>query len=88
MDYPGKRVSAWSEVVAKAWSDEGYRQRLLSDPIPVLREAGFNIPDGASVSILVESNQNHRTFILPPKPPAEIYDAATAASDSVWTVTF
>jgi hypothetical protein len=81
-------VSAWSEVVAKAWSDDEYKKRLLSDPIPLLREEGFQIPDGATVTILVETTPNHRTFILPPKPAAQITDAGAAASDSVWTVTF
>jgi hypothetical protein len=83
-----RRISAWNEVVANAWADDDYKKRLLADPVSVLCDAGFDIPKGATVTILVETSPMHRTLILPPKPDAQIVDSAQAASDSVWTVTF
>jgi Nitrile hydratase, alpha chain len=83
-----RRIAAWNEVVAQAWSDDQYKAKLLADPVSVLSQAGFQIPKGATVTILVETSPMHRTLILPPKPDAQIVDGAQAASDSVWTVTF
>jgi hypothetical protein len=83
-----RRIAAWNEVVANSWADDAYKTRLLADPCTVLQEAGFEIPKGASVTILVETSPLHRTLILPPKPDAQIIDSALPAGDSGWTVTF
>lgn len=83
-----RRIAAWNEVVANAWADDDYKTRLLAEPVSVLRDAGFEIPKGATVTILVETSPMHRTLILPPKPEAQIVDSTLAASDSNWTVTF
>jgi hypothetical protein len=35
-------------VVARAWDDDGFRQRLLAEPEAVLRDAGITLSQGAA----------------------------------------
>lgn len=36
-----------AELLARAWRDDDFRQRLLSDPENTLRDEGINIPPRA-----------------------------------------
>ena len=42
---------AWARASAQAWTDDGYRARLIADPVGVLREEGAEIAPGAQVAI-------------------------------------
>jgi hypothetical protein len=44
---PGK---SWSRIVARAWADDAFRDRLLSDPKSVLREHGIETAGDVRVS--------------------------------------
>ena len=55
------------EIVARAWSDETFKQQLISDPLTVLKENGIEVPPGVEVRIL-ENTDKLFNFILPPKP--------------------
>jgi hypothetical protein len=57
----------WSRLVAKAWSDDSLRQRLLSDPRSVMEENGLPIPPGKEVRI-VENSENVIYLPLAAKP--------------------
>lgn len=72
---------AVSKVVAKAWIDEEFKERLLSTPAAVLEEDGLTLPTGAEVRVnenaSLESLSNLDTDLgsnlvyeipLPPKP--------------------
>ena len=81
------RMKAWYEIVARAWADDDYRVRLLAGPPAALREAGLEVPDGMTISVVCESSPNHRTLVLPPKPEGvEIVDADTLAISSFPTI--
>lgn len=59
------------EALDRIWSDEGLKSRLLSNPKPVLREFGLQIPDGVSVQV----HENTPTLInavLPVKPATAV----------------
>lgn len=58
---------AFAKVIAKAWADEAYKQRLTDDPRAVLTEAGLNPPDGVEVKV-VENTDSIVHFVLPPAP--------------------
>jgi hypothetical protein len=60
----GKR---WSQLVAKVWSDDRLRQRLLADPTTVLTEHGLEPPPGVQVKI-VEDTATAVYLPLPSKP--------------------
>jgi hypothetical protein len=71
----------WSQIVAKAWCDEDFMKRLLSDPRDVLAEHGLEVPEGAEVKVMegtevkvMEDADTVRHFILPISPPDELTD--------------
>ena len=59
--------TAWMNVVAKAWQDEEFKHKLLSNPKKVLEEAGVEVPGGAEIAIH-EQSTNKFNLILPGKP--------------------
>ena len=61
---------AWGKVVAKAWSDDLFKNRLLTEPETVLHENGIELVPGVSVKI-VEDTADTRHLVLPPCPAVE-----------------
>ena len=59
-----------AKIIAKAWADDEYKQRFISDPAAVLREEGADVPDGVIFKVL-EAKENESWLILPPKPADE-----------------
>ena len=59
--------SAIGKIIARAWSDEGYKARLVSDPRSVFEEAGLDLAEGLEVRV-VEDTPGVRHFVLPPAP--------------------
>ena len=67
-----------SQIIARAWIDEQFRQQLLSKPADILRESGVVIDD--FVKVIVKQNENNVPVLqignggtgceinLPPKP--------------------
>ena len=57
------------KIIAKAWSDEAFKQKLVSSPAAVLREEGVNLPAGVQLHV-VENTAKVQYIVLPPKPTA------------------
>jgi hypothetical protein len=68
----------WSQIVAQAWCDEDFMQRLLSDPRAVLAEHDLEVPPGTEVEVVlgtevkVDDTDTVRRFILPASPSHEL----------------
>lgn len=60
----GKRMA---RVIAKAWADEGFKKRLISDPAAVLSGEGITVPEGIDLRI-IEDKPGQKTIVLPPVP--------------------
>ena len=58
------------KVIAKAWADEVFKQKLISQPKETLREEGLDPPAELEVRV-VESTQKVIYLVLPPKPPSD-----------------
>ncbi len=58
---------AWAKVIAKAWVDEEFKQKLLKNPEKVLKEMGIAIPSGVKLE-LHEQKAKKVHLILPAKP--------------------
>jgi len=74
----------WGQIVAKAWADEAFKGRLLSDPQAVLREHGLEMAPGVRV-IVHEDTEQVRNLVLPATPAGELTEeelAPTAGTDS------
>jgi len=61
---------AYGRIIAKAWTDEGFKQRLLSEPTIVLQEHGIEFPEGVEFRML-ESTSSLIYLIVPPRPGPE-----------------
>ena len=57
----------WGQVVAQAWSDDSYKQRLLTEPDAVMAERGLTPPADKQVRI-VEDTADTVYVVLPAKP--------------------
>lgn len=66
----GVQEREWQKIVAEAWADPEFKQRLLSDPRAVLAERGILLDDDIEVKV-VESETPVRYLWLPPKPDGE-----------------
>src|SRR4051794_2851814 len=71
-------MKQWGEVVSRAWSDEAYKQRLLTDPKAVLAEAGMPIPSNLQVQVH-ESSPTQVHIVLPNPPPGHAGAALSEA---------
>jgi addiction module HigA family antidote len=60
----------WARIVAKAWADESFKQRLLSDPKAVMAEEGLIVPENVVLK-MVEAADQQAWVVLPPKPREE-----------------
>ena len=67
-----EQAKAYGRVVAKAWSDEAFKQRLLAGPAAVLKAEGVAVPEGVELR-QVENTDTVVHLTLPAKP-AEISD--------------
>src|SRR5262245_14409343 len=62
-----EQAKQWGRVVARAWSDEPFKQRLLRDPRAALTEIGVPVPPGLELEVH-ESTRTHVVLVLPPPP--------------------
>ena len=52
-----------ARVVARAWTDEGYRKRLLSDGTSAIGEMGFFGAQGAEIVVLENTPETHNVVV-------------------------
>lgn len=63
---------AWGQVVAQAWSDDAYRQRLISDPAAALEAQGMAVPAGKQIRIIEDTDDT--VHVVLPARPTELSD--------------
>ena len=63
----------WGQIVAQAWADDAFKERLLAEPKAVLQEHGILVPAGSGVRVL-EPPEQAVYFVLPPTPRGELTD--------------
>jgi hypothetical protein len=73
-----------TKIIAKAWLDEGFKARLLSDPMATLKEEGVEIPPGVEVRVAVDTDKI-RHLLLPMKPAGEELSDAQLADVAAGT---
>jgi hypothetical protein len=80
----------WSQIVAHAWSDESFMERLLSDPRSVLAEHDLEVPPGTEVEVVlgnevkVDDIDMVRRFTLPARPSHELIEEELGGSAAAW----
>ncbi len=72
---------AWGKVVARAWSDAAFKERLLRDPAEALKENGIII--SADVVLKVVENSGKVQHLVLPKPPSDVVELSDEELDQV-----
>jgi hypothetical protein len=81
----------WSQIVARAWSDEDFMNRLRSDPRAALAEYGLELPQSMAIKVvdgpearIVEDTDSVRHFILPGNPPDDLMEEDLVGDGVAW----
>jgi hypothetical protein len=72
MTEPNKKTldkfhKVWAQIIARAWSDKKFKQKLLQNPAEVFKEYGLSFPEG----IQVTENTSHKIHLILPVAPDE-----------------
>lgn len=62
-----KRDQQIAKIIAKTWADEDFKQRLIADPMTVLRGEDVCVPEGVTLKV-VENTETLKHIVLPAKP--------------------
>src|SRR3990167_7497370 len=62
---------AWAKLIAKAWSDSTFKERLFKNPKKVLKEQGIEFPEGVECKI-TENTDKIVYLNLPRKPEGNL----------------
>jgi hypothetical protein len=72
----------WSQLIAKSWADEGFKQKLLADPVATLRAEGVKVPAGLSVKAM--QNDDKVFYLVIPAKPTDLSDVDVEKAASSW----
>src|SRR4029079_16195069 len=64
-----EQAKKMGSVIAKCWSDDGFKRKLLADPAATLKaeDVKFELPDGMSLKA-VENTEKVYHIIVPARP--------------------
>ena len=73
-----------NQIIARCWSDEGFKRKLMADPVATLNAEGMEVPAGMSVKVL--ENTDTVSYLVIPAQPAELsdQDLRNVAGGAVW----
>jgi hypothetical protein len=80
----------WNQIVARAWCDDEFMKRLLSDPRAVLAEHDLEVPPGTDVEVVmgtevkVDEADAVRRFVFPAGPPDELTEEDLVGDPVDW----
>jgi len=72
----------YQQIIDKAWSDDGFKRRLLADPREAAKEFGVKWPAGRAIRI-VEDTDRVTHFIVPAKPADEGVELSDELLESI-----
>jgi hypothetical protein len=83
-----EQAKKMGSVVAKCWSDEGFKKKLLADPAATLKAEGvkFELPAGMTLKAVENTDKVHH-IVLPPKPTElsdEQLEVAAGGASACW----
>ena len=71
-----ERNRQMQQIIAKCWSDEAFKEKLVADPHATLVAEGVEIPDGVYIDVLCNTADTFH-FVIPAMPEdAELSDEA------------
>ncbi len=82
-----QQENAMSQIIAKCWADESFKQRLLAEPMATLKEEGVEFPEVIVIHALENTDQVYH-FVIPAKPTDlsddDLVNVAGGACGSSW----
>ena len=75
----GSWQKQWGMLVAKAWTDDDLKQRLLAEPSAVLAEYGIEVPPGIELRVVEDTNEVCH-LVLPASPAGDLLDEELTSS--------
>lgn len=69
-----QQTTPYTKIIAQAWSDPEYRERLLRNPKVAMAEAGMTIPDNVEVKVHADTDEVIH-IVLPASPAGEALSA-------------
>ena len=73
-----------AKVIAKAWSDESFKEKLLSEPRAVLEAHGITVPPGLEVKVVEQTDK--LMYIVLPFKPADSEGVAWMCEDDAYDI--
>lgn len=73
----------WGMLVAKAWSDDVLKQRLVDEPAAVLEEHGIEVPPGVQLRVVEDTGDVYH-LVLPASPAGDLVDEDLSSSMVSW----
>ena len=67
MNFAANSNPQMSHIIAKSWSDAGFKARLLADPMATLVEEGVTIPEGIEIRAC-ENTKQVFNLVIPSRP--------------------
>jgi hypothetical protein len=74
----GNWQKQWGLLVAKVWSDDDLKRRLIEDPTTVLEEHGIEVPFGVELKIAEDTDQVWH-LVVPASPSDDFSDEELSA---------
>ena len=62
-----------AQLIAKAWTDPAFKEKLLKSPKEAFLECGVPCPEGVNIHVYA-NKQSDWNFALPLKPEGELSD--------------
>ena len=66
-----RKTAVTPEIIARAWTDEKFKAKLLSDPAATLAAEGVELPENVQLK-MHEDSSTARHLVLP--QPPELHD--------------
>lgn len=79
----GNWQKQWGMLVARAWSDNDFKARLMNDPAAVLEEHGIDVPLGVEFKV-VEDTEDVCHLVLPPSPAGDLIDEELTVTNGLY----
>lgn len=88
-----------AKLVARAWMDEDFKAKFMTEPLPFLQEAGVTLPDGVDVAVVegadvpwkIEASEDAQraTYMINiPPVPTDLKDEDLSAAVRTQTAAF
>lgn len=87
MNTPMTRQEIEEKIIARAWQDESFKQKLLSSPRAAFEKEGIDLPSSIDINV-VEETPTTLYFVLPVNPDLteELSDAELEAVAGGWAL--